>query len=250
MPHRFIAALSVVVIIVLLAYTLELNPKTSASPQELKVISLTKGDEVLTASVVDNEVRIRLKNNHRDTITAFAISFDNTTIREDFVYSEVHFGIEPGDTFQTSYSLSPSTIVSELPPLYLLTILLKNGTNDGNSKVAQEMTDGRLGQKIQILRTLKILENEGPSHKDLKTIKSDVAAALNAGESETRIILNDLQPGSRTDSKLSDGLRNGLHWGREKMLRRFEEIEQLPVEQREQAFMRFKDRSQKLFARL
>lgn len=249
MARRFIAALSVVAVIVLLAHTALLNPKTSASPQELNVISRTRGDEVLTAEVLDNQVRIRLKNNHRETITAFAINFGSTTIKEDFAYSDVHFGIEPGDTYQTSYAVSPSSI-GELPTLYLLAVLLKDGTHGGNSTVAQQIKDQRLGQKIQILRTLRILEKEGQSHKDLKTIKSDIFAALNSGEVETRIILNELQPSSRTDSKLWDDLRNGLHWGREKVLRRFEEIEQLPIEHREQAFMKFKDRSQKLFAKL
>src|SRR5690349_2696555 len=178
MPRRFITALIVVATILLLAYTVPLNRKASASPQELTVISRTRGDEVLTAEVLDNQVRIRLKNNHRDTITAFAIYFNNTTIKVDFAYSEVHFGIEPGDIFQKSYPLSPSPTGSELPTLYLLTVLLKNGANEGNFKVAQEIQDERLGQKIQILRTLRVLEKEGESGKDLKTIKSDIVAAL------------------------------------------------------------------------
>jgi hypothetical protein len=107
-----------------------------------------------------------------------------------------------------------------------------------------------LGNKIQILRTLRILNKEGLSRKDLKIIKSDIVAALNAGEFETRITLNELQPSSRTDSKFSDDLKNGLHWGREKMLRRFEVLEQLPPESREHGFMELKQRSDKLFAKL
>jgi hypothetical protein len=95
MPRRFIAALSFLAIIALFAYLALLNPKASASPQKLTVISRTRGGEVLAADVLDNQVRIRLKNNHRDTITAFAISFGNTIVKEDFAYSEVHFGIEP-----------------------------------------------------------------------------------------------------------------------------------------------------------
>jgi hypothetical protein len=248
MPRRFIAALSVVAIIGLFAYTALLNPNASASPQELNVISRTKGEEVLTADVLDNQVRIRLKNNHKDTITAFAISFSNTTIKEDFAYSDVHFGIEPGDTFEKSYPLSPTG--PEPPPLYLLTVLLKNGTKDGNSKGAQEIRDERLGEKIQILRTLRILEKEGQSLNDLRIMKSDIVAALDTGESETRIILSELEPTSRIDNKLSDDLRSGLHWGREKMLRRFEALEQQPAEYREQAFMELKDRLRKLFAKL
>ena len=100
MPRRFIASLSVVAIIVLLAYSLLSNPKASASAKEVNVISLTRGHEVLTAEILNNnQLRIRLKNNHKDTMTAFAISFADTVIKVDFAYSDVHFGIQPGDHF-------------------------------------------------------------------------------------------------------------------------------------------------------
>ena len=247
--RRFIAALIVVATIVLLAYTV-LIPKASAWPKQLKVISQTRGDEVLTAEILNNHVRIRLKNKHTDTITAFAIRVTDTTIREDFAYSDVHFGIEPGDTFQTDYSISHSPPGSEPPTVYLLTVLLKDGARDGDSQIAQQIEDVRLGNKIQILRTLRVLEKEAPSGKDLKIIKSNIVAALNAGESETRNILNELQPNSRLDRKLSDDLKNGLHWGREKMLRRFEVLEQLPPESLEPALVELIDRSRKLFAKL
>jgi hypothetical protein len=249
MPLRFVALLTVLLVIGLFTYTVLFNPSASASPQELTVVIRTKGNEELTAVVLDNEVRIRLKNNHRDTITAFAISLSGTTIKEDFAFSDVHFGIEPGDTFEKSYPLSPSP-TGELPTLYLLTVLLRNGTKDGNSKVAQEIEDVRLGEKIQILRALRILEKEGLSRKDLKTIKSDIEAALNAGDFETRMILNELQPSSRTDGKFSDHLRNGLQWGRAAMQRKLEVVEQLPIESREHALMKLKERVQKLFAKL
>lgn len=249
MPRQFIAALIVVAIIALLAFTARLNPRASASPQELTVISRTRGNEVLTAVVLDNDVKIRLKNNHKDTITAFAIKFSDTTIKEDFVYSEVHLGIEPGDTFEKSYPLSPSP-PGKLPTVYLLTVLLKNGQKDGNSKVAQEIEDVRLGNKIQILRTLRILENEGFSRKDTKALKGEITAALDAGEYDALVIRKELLPASEMDDSLSKNLKKGLHWGREKMLRTFQTLEQMPIERQEQGIIELKDRARKLFAKL
>jgi len=251
MPRRFIAALSFVATIALFAYlALFPNPKASASPKELNVISLTRGGEVLTAEISNNELKLRLKNNHTDTITAFAISFADTKIREDFAYSDVHFGVEPGDTFQKVYAVSPLPTGSEPPPRYLLAVLLKDGTNDGDSKEAQEMKDQRMGQKIQIFRTLKILEREGQSRRDLKTTKNEIVAALDGGEAETLTTLNELEPSVRTNKKFSNALRTGLQVGREKMLRRFEVVEQLATQDREQGFMELKERSKKLFAKL
>ena len=251
MLRRVLGASILLSIISLLIYGVLRNPAAQASPQEVTVVTRTRGHEELKATMVDGELKIGLKNNHTETITAFAISFNDTMVKVDFAYSEVHFGIEPGETFEESYPFSRSSPSAELPALHLLAVLLKDGKKDGNSKVAQEIEDVRLGNKIQILRTLRILEKEGQSHKDnLKIIKSDIVAALNAGDVETRIILNELQPRSRTDIKLSDDLKNGLHWGREKMLRRFEVLEQLPTEDRERGFMELKERSHKLFAKL
>lgn len=248
MSRRYLAVLSVLALIALLACALLFNPRASASPQELTVKSQTKGNEVLKAYLVDNEVRIRLQNNHKETITAFAIRITGTaTVREDFAYSEVHFGIEPGETFEASYHVSPS---SELPTIDLLAVLLKDGTDDGNSKAAQQIKDQRLGQKLQILRTLRILEREGQSQKDLKTTKSDIVAALNTSESETLVSLSELSPISRSDNQLSDELKAGLQWGREKMLRRFDDLEKLPAENREQGFTQLIDRARELFSTL
>jgi hypothetical protein len=245
MARRVVAPLITLIAIGLFTYVVVSKPSASASPQELTVISQTKGAEVLTAQVVDNEVKIKLKNNHQDTITGFAISLNGTTIKVDFAQSGVNVGIEPGDTLEESYPLSPSP-TGEPPTLHLLTVLLKNGARDGNVKVAREMEDVRLGEKIQILRTLRILEK--PS-KDLKTIKSDIEAALNAGELETLSTLKELQP-TRNDSKLSDHVRNGLQWGRETLQHRLEAIEQLPSESQEHALIRLKERSQFVLAKL
>jgi hypothetical protein len=248
MSRRYLAVLSVLALIAVLACALLFNPRASASPQELTVKSQTKGYEDLKAYLVDNEVRLRLQNNHKETMTAFAIRISGTaTVREDFAYSEVNFGIEPGKTFEASYPVSPG---SEVPTIHLLAVLLNDGTDDGNSKAVQQIKDQRLGQKLQILRTLKILEREGQSLKDLKTTKSDIVAALNISESETLASLSELSPNSRSYNQPSDELKAGLEWGRAKMLRKFDELEKLPTENREEAFTQLKDRARKLFSKL
>jgi hypothetical protein len=249
MSRRFLAAISALSILLVLTFTLLTNPSVSASPQELTVVSRTKGNEVLTAEAVDNEVRIKLKNNHKDTITAFVITLSGTTISEDFAYSDVNFGIKPGDTFEKSYALTPLPGGSQLPTLHLLTVLLKDGTSDGNSKTAQTIKDERLGEKIQLHRMLKVLEKEG-SGKDVKALKSNMTAALSAGEDEVRLIRKELLPASRMDDNLSEHLKAGLHWAREKMLRELQTLEELPTEHQEQGLTRLKARSQKLIAKL
>jgi hypothetical protein len=250
MRHGFFAGLSVIILLVAFAMVLSArNPRASRSSNAITVTSQTRGDEVLTAEFLNGQAKISLKNNHQDTITAFVIRLSDTTISEDFAYSEVGFGIEPGNTLQRDYPVSPLK-GSGLPTLSLLTILLKDGTEDGDSKLAQQIRDERLGQKVQLIRTLRILEKQGQLPKDLGTVKSDILTALDTGESETRIILKELQPASRTDAKLSDDFRNGLQWGREGILRRFEVIERQPPESRDRAFLEFKDRVVKTHQKL
>ena len=100
MLRRFLAAIGALSILLVFTYTVLLNPRVSASPQELIVKSQTKGDEGLKAHFLDDQIRMRLQNNHKETITAFAIRFGDTTVIADLAYSEVHFGIEPGETFE------------------------------------------------------------------------------------------------------------------------------------------------------
>jgi hypothetical protein len=250
MAPRFLAAIGAVLILLVFTFTVLRNTNVSASPQELTVKSRTRGYEGLKADFLDHEVRIRLQNNHKETITAFAISFGGTRVKEDFAYSEVRFGIEPGATFEKSYSFSPSSVNAEPPTVHLLTVLLKDGTLDGDSQVAHEMKDERLGEKIQVHRMLTVLEKEGFSPKDIKTLKAKVTAALDAGEYEAGILRQQLVPSSGMDDNVSQALKNGLHWGREKILRRFQVLEQLPAERQEEGFTELKDRAQKLFAKL
>jgi hypothetical protein len=250
MRRGFFAVLSVIILLVAFAMVLSArNPRASRSSNAITVTSQTRGDEVLTAEFLNGQAKIRLKNNHKDTITAFVIRISDTTIREDFAYSEVGSGIEPGDTFQRSYPAPPLT-GSELPTVSLVTVLLNDGTGDGDSKVAQQIKDERLGEKIQAIRTLRALDKEGQLNKDLRMVKTDILAALDSGESETRIILKELQPASRLDVPLSDDFKSGLQWGREGMLRRLETLERQPPESRDRAFLELRERTLKLYQQL
>ena len=125
-------------------------------------------------------------------------------------------------------------------------MLLKDGTEDGNPKFAQRIKDQRLGEKVQMIRTLRVLEQEGPLPENLGTLKKHILAALDTEESETRIILKELRPALGADEKLSDDFRNGLQWGRETILQKLENIEGQPSTSRGQAFLELKDRINKV----
>ena len=92
MRRLFFAVLSGIILLVAFAVVLSArNHRTSRSSKQIIVMSQTRGDEVLTAEILNDQVRIRLKNNHKDTITAYVIRLNDTTISEDFAYSEVLF---------------------------------------------------------------------------------------------------------------------------------------------------------------
>jgi hypothetical protein len=59
-----------------------------------------------------------------------------------------------------------------------------------------------------------------------------------------------LLPASGREDDLSENLKKGLHWGREKMLRKFQTLEHLPTERQEAGLIELKERAHKLFAKL
>jgi len=75
MLRRFLGAAILLPTVGLLVYTVLLNPAAEASPQEVTVIAKTSGREELKATLIEGQLKISLTNNHRETITAFAISF-------------------------------------------------------------------------------------------------------------------------------------------------------------------------------
>ena len=249
MRHRFFAVLTGMVFLV--AFAMILSARNHRAPSNaITVTGQTKGDAVLTAEFLNDQVTIRLTNNHKDTIIAFVIRIGDTNIiTVDFAYSEVRAGIEPGDTLQREYHAGLRK-GSQLPTVSLLTVLFKDGTEEGDSKFAQRIRDQRLGQKVQMIRTLRVLEKEGQLPDDLGTLKKHILAAMDTDESETRIILKELRPALRADDKLSDDFRNGLQWGREGILRTFEDIELQPPTVRHQGVLELKDRLNKQHQKL
>lgn len=256
MLRPFLSVLLFVPILSLLVYTVLLNPaaEPSRASQDPVVLNKTTGCEI-KADVVGDHVTITLKNNYRETVTAYAIGLGNTfRITEDFAYSEVQAGIAPGDIFKKSYPL-PTSLPGSGTTLYLLTVLLENGGDDGNSLIAEKIRDERLGEKIQVLRTLRILEKHKNLPRNLNALKGDLVAALNTDESETLITLNELQLADplstrRNKKELSHDVRKGLQVAREKMLRTVEALQEVPIESRERAFIESQSRSNKLFRKL
>ncbi|HEV2828535.1 MAG TPA: hypothetical protein VGW76_13130 [Pyrinomonadaceae bacterium] len=179
MLRLLLSALFLLTFVSLLVYTVLLNPDTQSSlaSQDPIVVNAITGCE-LKAQIANNEVTITLKNNHLETVTAFALGLGDTyRITEDFAYSEVHSGIAPGDTFEKRYHL-PGSLTGSVPTLYLSSVLLDGGREEGDPLVAQKIRDERLGEKLQVFRTVRILERQRDLPKDLKILKHDVAAAL------------------------------------------------------------------------
>lgn len=256
MLRRFLSTLVLLPIVSLFVYTVLLNPagESSRASQDPMVINKTIGCEI-KAQILGDLVTITLRNNHGQTITAFTIQLgDAHGITADFAYSEVHSGIVPGEVFQESYPL-PRSLTGSVPTVSFLTVLLENGSHDGDFATAQRIRDERLGEKIQILRTLKILDKQENFRKEPKVLKDELVAALSTLESETLTTLNELQvpdgvTGRQDNKQLSDGVKEGLQIGREGMVRRLARLEQFPNDSRETAFMELKMRLSKLLTKL
>ena len=83
-----------------------------------------------------------------------------------------------------------------------------------------------------------------------KLLTGEINAALEAGEDEARIIRKELVPASAIDDDLSEALKKGLYWGREKMKKRLQDLEHLPTQDQEEGFLELKGWAHKLYAKL
>lgn len=248
MLRRLLAGLILLASIGLVTYTV-LFSSAKASPNELTVVSHTKGYETVKAEVVDGQIKFSLKNNHKQNITAYAISIGSLNVIEDFAYSETNDGISPGETFQSNYEVSPD-VGTTSPSLNFLTVVLGNGNSDGIKQIAQKIRDERQGEKVQIHRGLQLLEKYSKLPKDLKALKKEVETLLDTDEEKALATLNELQAESGTRKEVSDKFRQGLIVGRGKMIQRIEALEQFSDDYKETAFTKLKTVSKRILTRL
>ena len=253
MLRRILSCLVFLTILGVFVYTVLLNPSAEASPQQLPVKIRTRGNEEFKATIVGDQMKVTLKNNHKQAITAYSILIgESYRIVTDYAYSEEELevvGIAPGKTLEVSYPL-PASLIASMPPVILQAVVLDDNNAEGSPAVEHEIKDQRLGEKIQLRRVLRILDKQENFPNDLTALKAEISAALDRPEAETLMAVNEADPLYGTILEMSHQLKAGLQVGREKMLHRLSEIEEGPVDWRDRDFARLKRKARYVLANL
>lgn len=196
-----------------------------AAQRNSDVINHTKSLEVVSAVRNAGELYIALRNDYSKNVMAYAISIGDFRFTEDFAFSGLaEAGILPNTTYELRIPTSDST-----KPINIAAVILDGGTGDGNSAVLQDIKDQRLGERIQIERTLKLLDNylKLPSSKinsGVGELKSQIVSELDAPEADSLTALRELQP-ARQWSSLSEESKNALGNGKQYVLGDFRTVE-------------------------
>lgn len=204
--------------------------KTEEGPPDLQIINKTKF-EIVKAKRENTQVRLSLKNNYERRITAFAVTVGLARMSEDFVVHELseEFGIKPGEILDRNipcpYPDKPIVTVT------VQAVIFDDKTGDGDPVNFEDMRDRRLGQAVQIKRSLKVLEKYLHFEiVDTTSLSNELDVALSASEADTLTKVRELHPLGTINRKgnglLSDSVTQGLAEAKSDTKRRIDEAAQ------------------------
>jgi len=201
--------------------------------KNVKGTNRTSTFQVTDAQRVEEQLTLSFMNNDGRRVTAFVITIGKGySIKEDFITSEVsdEVGIKPRQTFQRTYPFPSSPLQST--DVTLQAAVFDDKTGDGNPIIFEEIMDTRLGQALQIKRSIKLLEQYVDSmngQDSVGKLKAELEVHLSRPETETMAALQELQGvgtiNRSNKSSVSDSVYAGLAAGRTDVLRRVAELE-------------------------
>ena len=146
---------------------------------------LTHALEVVVTTIVDDHVKISLRNVSSKNINGIEVSVDSSTSQIEFLAADEpsHQVLLPGAIIETWFPLSNTSTPVDVS---VLAVVFDDQTGDGDPSLIKEITEQRLGVKKQLMRFRPILK-----------------AALSSPDADSIAILDELK------SKIED-LPDGL----------------------------------------
>ena len=235
-PRLYVLTLALLLSASVLVFTKTYRSPKSRSDDFVPIVNKTSGFQVLQATRAGDRVTLSLKNNYPHSITAFVLTFGKGFhITEDFITSEVSgdVGIQPHQIFEGTYTL-PSDQTSKsnqtsptTPAITLQAVVLADKSGDGDVISFEDVRDTRLGQAVQIKRSLRVLEKYITDSPDFENLYTEIRAALDRPEPETLKAVKDIHPvgtiNRNSSDPLSDSVKEGLASARTDVLRRLGE---------------------------
>jgi len=238
--HRLLLSIPIIALAIYLGGTVvssSKHPKTGI----VRVNNRTQSCEVVSAEKHREHIKVVLRNKSEKSITAFVISSaisPGTVLKfkEEFAYSENNSAIAPNSVYEKILAI-PSSLYGEASvSLEFLAAVLDDKTSEGDLEVVGEIEDERLGEKVQIARIMPLLDKMLVlSDSEIliyfnENFERDLGIALNSAE-EDLLVQFKRERGQIIDQQgrdqLPEQVKEGLHTGKESLLHKVRELDDL-----------------------
>ena len=168
--------------------------------EDLKIVNKTSAFRITEIKKVsDNLFEVTYKNKYGKGITGFEVSVGSMRVQTELILggNDQQF-IPPGGVYLKTYTTQEGL---DKYGLQILAVMFDDGGGDGDAKYIKEITDYRLGMKIERERVLPLLEQ-------LLTLKTqNISTALEGLENKLSSTIPPIQQNSKLDN-VGIGIRN------------------------------------------
>jgi len=211
----------------------------SSSPKKdariVKVNNLSRSCELLIAERHNGHVKLLIQNNSNKAITAYALTSNTDartvfTFEEEFATSEGDFVIPSGQSHETVIAIPGSIDRQAEVILNFSAVIFEDKTSEGDEVIIRGIEDNRLGQKIQFMKALPVLDKFSRlsdteiAYYWTKAAGHDFEVALNAPDAELLEQLNKKSPNNRETHNESEQFEEGSQYGKGYTFRTYQEL--------------------------
>lgn len=243
-----------------------LSSSTGTKDKNLvKVSNLTHSCELLNIEKHKDHIRVSVQNNSDKAITALVLTsrIDPRTVftfKEEFAFSESDTVIPPGQSYDRVVSFPGSlNRLSEIT-LCLSAVVFEDSSSEGDPNIIRDIEDNRLGQKIQLMKVLPVIERLSRlSDTEIGISWSnaaghDLEVALNAPNRESLIKFNKTPLNNDDSDNASEQFELGVRAAKESIIQKYQELRDIQDKQGTKALREgvigLKDLYKKMIARL
>jgi len=159
--------------------------KNSLKVEDLRVRNKTQHLYLVSIEKTpDNQILLSLRNDYAKKITSYELSVGSKITMADYIYSEHEDGVPPGNIIESHQAIDLDPELNA-KGIAILAVMFEDGTSDGDPVHILEISQYRLGGKMQMERALNTLEKVKALSKDKMTAElSRIKAELKISEDQ------------------------------------------------------------------
>lgn len=201
----------------------------------VRVNNSTHSAEVSSAEKHNGYLSVRIQNNSGKDVTALVLTsrIDSRTLftfKEEFAFSEGNLVIAPGNNYDKLISIPGSLNRQSEITLNLSAIFFEDKSSEGDQDIIRDVEDNRLGQKLQLRKSLPVLDKiAGLSDSELdrywsKTARHAFQTALDAQDTDFLIQSDNKALSAGGSLTESEQFKLGAQAGKDYVIQKYQEL--------------------------